>query len=261
MFKKLRGLTGNKAIGKTNEADEVTAFETQNKKVNGLLDSLDEKIEATRIEAARKQVVNIKQINRAQQERERIENLSKRLHLLAELFETACKRGDGFLASEQIGKISEMLPELRGMVKLTHGVVCLEVKGNSDEEQSLEEHEATPLLEKMGPAIPEVVKMTNKKQEEYTLILSWWEQENHQNYRKQIIKHRITLDNLDSVIAENVANIKRFNYLDDVSSNGEWGEVLPGIDINLFKCTLSNEILYEDTQKNKSTIGGDENDQ
>lgn len=50
-----------------------------------------------------------------------IEALSKKLHKLAEMFEMACKMGEGFEAFEIIGSLYETMPALRTMAKEIHG--------------------------------------------------------------------------------------------------------------------------------------------
>lgn len=51
---------------------------------------------------------------------EQIEELSKQLHHLAERFDAACKAGDGFQAFETIGKINQLMRELRRTASAIH---------------------------------------------------------------------------------------------------------------------------------------------
>jgi hypothetical protein len=48
---------------------------------------------------------------------EEIEEHGKQLHQFAEMFEIACKTGDGFEASVVVGRIIQVIPELRVLAK------------------------------------------------------------------------------------------------------------------------------------------------
>lgn len=53
----------------------------------------------------------------------KIERLGKQLHQFAEEYEYACKAGSGFEASEVIGKIVQITPQLRETAWAAHGSV------------------------------------------------------------------------------------------------------------------------------------------